>query len=140
MLVSGCIRHVLNEDVRRIHRQGNSVLIVKLGRSFSIEDFPGRKPDDIVRAFFMRILRETLVTRQIDPCLGVLGEVHTGHVVKERGNRLFQLRNLLRLFQKLLLLIGGALRLQFLQQQENDDRENHDQRNHRAEPVILQKL
>ena len=135
--LAASIRKVLDEDVRGVHRQGDLVLLCEFGRRRLVEDLIRRVANDAVRALLMRVLREVLVAGQVHAGLSVLGEVHARHVVQQRGDGLVQLRDALRLLEQALLLAGRALRLQLLQEQDDDDREDHRERAHHDGPVLL---
>ena len=139
-LISFRVRHVLDENIRCIHRERNPVLFIKLGRSLFVKDLRGSESDHAVRVLPVRVPGKVLVAGKIYPGFGVLGKVHPGHIVQKGGDGLFQLSDLLRFLQKALLFVGGPFGIQLLRKQDNDNQEHHCKADDHNDPVILEKL
>ena len=94
LLFSGCVRHVLKEDIGSVHRDGDPVVPDEVVRRLGVENLGIRQADHALRRLFMGIVGKGLVAGQINPGFGILGKGHAGHVVQQRCDGLFQFRDL----------------------------------------------
>ena len=116
------------------------VVFHEMGRRLRVEKLRVGMADDALRPRLLRVVRERLVAGQIDAGLRVLGKVQPRHVVQEGRQGLLQLGHLFGFLQQPLLLVGLPLRLQLLQQEENDDEEHRREAGYDAEPVFPEDL
>ena len=123
--ISFGVRHILEEDIRLVHREGHLVVLHIALRRLRVEEFRVRQPDDLIRALFPGKLREGLVAGQVHARPRVLGKAPSGDVVQQGGNGLLQFCDLGGFRQHMLLLAGLPLCLH-VQHHQRKDGGDHD--------------
>ena len=138
LLLSGRIRHILEENIGLLHRQGDLVVLHEMLCRLGIKDLGIGQPDHPVRALFVRIIGKGLVAGKINAAFGVLGKGHAGHVVQKRRNGVLQLGDSagrLRLVLRLRQAFAQLLRIPVVVQHHRHDEQEQPQRYHGVEGV-----
>ena len=102
-LIARGVRHVLKEDIGRVHGQRHPVVLHKMRRRLGVEDLRVGQPRHAVGRGLVRVFRERLVAGQVHAGSGVLGKGHAGHVVQQGSDGLFQRSDLFRFLQPALV-------------------------------------